>query len=340
VVPNERVGRPTLERVAAHAGVSRTTVSRVVNGWPSVAPQLRESVQRAVADLGYVPNLAARSLVTHRTDAIALVISVPAERTRTDEPFFAGILRGAAQELDSHGKHLVVVQPATAAAETDFARYAVAGHVDGVLSVSTRAGDPIRDELARHGVPVVCTGRADGSYVDVDNAGGAAAAVGHLLDTGRRRIATVTGPPDTVAGADRLDGYRSAMRTARRRPLVAAGDFTRDSGGRAVRALLDRAPDLDAVFCASDVMAMGALTALRAAGRRVPDDVAVVGFDDTEDGFFSTPSLTSISPGRGENARTPGRLLTGRDAGTAGGGPPGDRGGFQPGQRESPAPPP
>lgn len=303
MVLNERVGRPTLERVAEYAGVSRTTVSRVVNGWPTVAPQLRESVQRAVADLGYVPNLAARSLVTHRTDTIALVISVPAERTLADEPYLAAVLRGAGQELEAHGKHLVMVQPATAAAETDFARYAAAGHVDGVLSVSTRAGDPMRDELTRRGVPVVCTGRTDGSYVDVDNAGGAAAAVRHLLDTGRRHIATISGPPDTVAGADRLGGYRSVMRTARRRPLVAAGDFTRDSGGRAVRDLLNQAPDLDAVFCASDMMAMGALAALRAAGRRVPDDVAVVGFDDIEAARYTEPALTTVAQPTAELGR-------------------------------------
>ena len=290
-----QVGRPTLERVAARAGVSRTTVSRVVNGWPTVAPQLRESVQRAVADLGYVPNLAARSLVTQRTDTVALVVSAPPDRTYSDEPFFAGVIRGVSQELEARHKHLVLVQPTGTTGEEQIEGYVAAGHVDGVILVSTLGSNPLRETLVRKGVAVVCTGRAHVPYVDVDNVGGAKAAVDHLVSIGRRRIATIAGPQDNVAGIDRLTGYREAMRHARRRSILAVGEFTRESGMRAMRQLLDDAPELDAVFCANDMMAIGALRALRDAGRRVPDDVALIGFDDIDAARYTEPALTTVA---------------------------------------------
>jgi DNA-binding LacI/PurR family transcriptional regulator len=269
-------------------------VSRVVNNWPTVAPQLRESVQRAVADLGYVPNLAARSLVTQRTDTVALVLSAPADRMYSDEPFFAGVIRGVSQELEARHKHLVLVQPTGFTGEQQIEHYVSAGHVDGVLLVSTAGSNPLRDTLVRKGVPVVCSGRANLPFVDVDNIGGASAAVNHLAGSGRRRIATIAGPQDNVAGVDRLTGYRDAMRQARRRSIVAVGEFTRDSGMNAMRQLLDDAPELDAVFCANDMMAIGALRALRDAGRRVPDDVALVGFDDIDAARYTEPALTTV----------------------------------------------
>jgi DNA-binding LacI/PurR family transcriptional regulator len=295
---NRANGRPTLERVAARAGVSRTTVSRVVNGWPTVAAHLRESVQRAVDDLGYVPNLAARSLVTQKTEAIALVLSGPPDRIFSDEPFFSGIIRGVSQELEANFKHLILIQPASTTAEDKVERYIAAGHVDGVIAVSTEARSGLRNRLADDGVPVVCSGRTATrpllSYVDVDNVGGAASAVEHLLARGCRRIATITGPRDTVAGLDRLTGYREALRGVHRRSIVATGDFGRDTGEQAMHRLLDFEPDLDGVFCASDMMAIGALRALRAAGRRVPDDVAVVGFDDINAARYTEPALTTV----------------------------------------------
>jgi DNA-binding LacI/PurR family transcriptional regulator len=306
-------GRPTLERVAARAGVSRTTVSRVVNGWPTVAPHLRESVQRAVKDLGYVPNIAARSLVTQRTDAVALVISQPSERVFADEPFLSGVIRGVSQELLDTGKHLVLMLGGSSTSEHTVERYVAAGHVDGVITVSTQSAGTLPETLARKGIPVVCSGRPPAGsrlpYVDVDNTGGAETAVRHLLDAGRRRIATIAGPQDNVAGVDRLAGYRLALREAHRRSMVVVGEFTRESGFEAVRQLLDDDPDLDAVFAANDMMAIGALLALRKSGRRVPDDVAVVGFDDIDAARYAEPPLTTVRQPTTELGRQLLRLL-------------------------------
>jgi DNA-binding LacI/PurR family transcriptional regulator len=292
-----RQDRPTLEMVAAHAGVSRATASRVINGSPTVAPRLRETVLRAVTALGYVPNPAARSLVTQRTESYALVVPEPANRVFSDDPFFSLVIRGVSQELEAADKQLVLMLAGSATIHERLRRYALAGQVDGVMFASMHGDDPLPAVLARIGVPVVCNERPLGRftlpYVGVDNVGGAAAATRHLLGSGRVRIATIAGPQDMVGGLDRLAGYRRALRGSAR-PLVAVGDFTRESGAVATRRLLADDPGLDAIFVASDLMADGALRALRRAGRRVPDDVAVVGFDDVEMARYTEPPLTTI----------------------------------------------
>jgi len=290
--------RPTLEQVARRAGVSRATVSRVVNGSTSVAAPIRESVRRAVAELGYTPNLAARSLVTQRTDSIALILPESTTRVFSDDQFFPGVIRGVSRELEAADKQLVLMLVGSAAAHERAERYAIGGHVDGVLFASIHGADPLPELLARNGIPVVCSGRPLGRsrvpYVDVDQRGGVAAGVRHLLERGRRRIATIAGPQDMVAGLDRLDAYRQTLAGSDRRSIVAVGDFTRESGADAMRQLLADDPDLDAVFVASDLMAHGALRALRAAGRQVPEDVAVVGFDDIEMARYTDPPLTTV----------------------------------------------
>lgn len=290
--------RPTLEAVARRAGVSRATVSRVVNGSTTVAEPIREAVRQAVQELGYVPNQAARSLVTQRTDSIALILPETASRVFSDDQFFPGIIRGVSQELEAADKQLVLMMAGSAASHVRVERYAMARHVDGVMFASVHGNDPLPEALSRMGIPVVCSGRPFGHstvpYVDVDHVGGVTRAVRHLLDAGRRRIATIAGPQDMVAGIDRLTGYRNALRSSRRRSIVAVGDFTRESGALAMRQLLDDDPDLDAVFVASDLMAHGALRTLREAGRRVPDDVAVVGFDDIEMAQYTEPPLTTV----------------------------------------------
>ncbi|MGY0232945.1 LacI family DNA-binding transcriptional regulator [Longispora urticae] len=295
---NASRGRPTLEQVAARAGVSRATVSRVVNGSTSVAESIREAVNRAIGDLGYVPNLAARSLVTQRTDSIALVLPEAATRVFSDDQFFPSVIRGVSQELEAADKQLVLMLAGSPASHDRVERYAAARHVDGVLFASMHGSDPLPGKLARMGIPVVCSGRPLGPatvpYVDVDHIGGVTAAVHHLLALGRTRIATIAGPQDMVAGIDRLAGYRGALRDSPSRSIVAVGDFTRESGAVAMRQLLDDDPALDAVFVASDLMAHGALGTLRAAGRRVPEDVAVVGFDDIELARYTDPPLTTV----------------------------------------------
>jgi DNA-binding LacI/PurR family transcriptional regulator len=288
---------PTLEQVAALAGVSRATVSRVVNGSPKVSPVVRAQVERAVAKLGYVPNRAARSLVTRRADSVALVVSEPHARFFS-EPFFAGVVRGVSAVLAVTGVQLLLL---------------IAQHLD----------DPLPGTLERAGGPAVLVGRPAGaapaSYVDADNRGGARKAVGHLAALGRRRIATIAGPPDMGVGQDRLDGYRDALAAAEldgAGDLVETGDFTDEGGAAAMDRLLGRpGPPVDAVFAASDLMAVGALRALRAAGRRVPDDVAVVGFEDSAVARYAHPPLTTVRQPIEELGRQATRLLLARVAG-------------------------
>ncbi|PTA43685.1 LacI family DNA-binding transcriptional regulator [Micromonospora sp. RP3T] len=290
--------RPTLEAVARRAGVSRATVSRVVNGSTTVAESIQQAVRRAVEELGYVPNLAARSLVTQRTDSVALVMPEAATRVFSDDQVFPGIIRGAAQELEAADKQLVLMLAGSPAGHERVERYTTGRHVDGVLFASLHGEDPLPGRLARLGIPVVCSGRpldgADVPYVDVDHEGGVTRAVEHLIATGRRRIATIAGPQDMVAGIERLIGYRTALTAAGLPELVAYGDFTRESGTAAMRELLAADPELDAVFAASDLMAHAALRALREAGRRVPGDVAVIGFDDIETAAYTEPPLTTV----------------------------------------------
>lgn len=290
--------RPTLEQVARHAGVSRATVSRVVNGSTTVAPDIRRVVRQAVNDLGYVPNPAARSLVNRRTDSYALVMPEPSTRVFSDDRVFPAIIIGVSHELEAAGKQLVLMLAGSRRSHDRVAQYALGGHVDGVMVASMHGADPLPAALAARGVPVVTSGRPlDGEavpYVDVEHAAGVHTAVRHLIATGRRRIATIAGPQDMVAGIERLAGYRTAMAGASLPTTVAIGDFTRESGAHAMASLLETDPALDAVYVASDLMADGALRTLRRAGRRVPDDVAVVGFDDIEVARFTDPPLTTV----------------------------------------------
>ncbi len=290
-------GRPTLDSVAARAGVSRATASRVVNGMP-VTPTSAESVRRAVEELGYVPNHAARTLVTQRTDLIALVLPETTTRVFSDDQFFPGVIQGVSQQLEAADKQLVLMLAGSEASHARIERSVAAHHVDGVMLASLHGADPLPAALTRIGIPVVCNERSLGPtsppYVGVDNVGGAEAAVRHLLDAGRNRIATIAGPQDMIGGIDRLTGYRNALRDSARRSIVAVGDFTLDSGYTAMRQLLDDDPRLDAVFVASDLMADGALQALRQAGRHVPDDIAVIGFDDIARAQYTDPPLTTV----------------------------------------------
>jgi DNA-binding LacI/PurR family transcriptional regulator len=315
---------PTLEEVALLAGVSRATVSRVINDSPKVSPQAREAVLAAVEELHYVPNQVARSLVRRRTDTLALVLSEPDTRLFSD-PFFASIVRGVSAELADTERNLVLLTARDRREQEKVGRYVMQGHVDGVIFMSLHRQDVLPAILERTGVPVVLSGRPlDGrpaAYVDADNVGGGRAAAAHLLGSGRRAVGTVTGPADMVAGIDRHAGYRAALEAAGvplREELVEAGDFTEAGGRRATEALLARAPDLDALFVASDPMAVGALAALRAAGRRVPDDVAVVGFDDAAVAQTCDPPLTTVAQPLPEMARLLTDLLVARIEGSAG----------------------
>jgi DNA-binding LacI/PurR family transcriptional regulator len=290
--------RPTIEDVAAMAGVSRGSVSRVLNGGRYVSPGTLDAVNRAIKKTGYVVNQHARSLVTQRSESVAFILSEPTERLFAD-PNFAVLLRGCTQALAQHDIGLFVCIAASASERTRISRFLAAGHVDGALLVSAHVGDPLLGLLGAAGVPYVACGAPPGhesalSYVAVDERGGARSMVEYLRSAGRTRIATITGPLDTSGGRGRLEGYRDVAGPAFDESLVEEGDYTRESGERAMTRLLARRPDLDAVFVAADAMALGALQALRQAGRRVPDDVAVGGFDDSSAAVAATPALTTV----------------------------------------------
>ncbi|MET9652936.1 LacI family DNA-binding transcriptional regulator [Streptomyces sp. NPDC006460] len=315
VVSGRRTGRPTLEEVAARAGVGRGTVSRVINGSPRVSDQARKAVERAVAELGYVPNRAARALAGSRTDAVALVIPETEARLFT-EPYFLDIIRGVSVELAEADKQLLLTLIRDEKERQRFEHYLAAQRVDGVLLVSVHREDPLPDQVRMLGLPAVLNGRRSEeepvAFVDSDNVGAGRSAVAHLAGRGRRRIATITGPLDMYVARCRLDGYRAGLTEAGLAPdesLVATGDFTEEGGRLAMRDLLVRNPDLDAVFAASDVMAAGARSVLREAGRRVPEDVALVGVDDSAVARHMDPPLTSVRQPIEEMGRTMARLL-------------------------------
>jgi DNA-binding LacI/PurR family transcriptional regulator len=305
----------TLEEVARVAGVSRATVSRVVNGSPRVSSDVRRSVETAVEQLGYVPNRAARSLVTRRSGSIAVVITEPTGRLFSD-PFFPRLLRGVSTLASARDVQVVLLMPDTIADSRRTADYLVAGHVDGAVLVSLHGDDPLPGRILAAQIATVVVGRplrVDGiSYVDVDNRGGARTAVDHLVAGGRRVIASIGGPADMVVAQDRLGGYRDAVVEAglgSDPTLEAVADFTQDGGADAMRRLLAARPDIDAVFAASDLMAAGAMSVLDSEGRAVPHDVAIVGYDDSPVAATARPPLTSVRQPVEEMGQEAARLL-------------------------------
>lgn len=300
----QRDARPTLEAVAAAAGVSRATASRVVNGGAGVRQPLVDKVRKAVDELGYIPNHAARTLVTRRNGAVAVIIDEPEFRIFSD-PFFSRQIRGISRELNAHDAQLVLLLVEGSGDFDRVTRYLAGGHVDGVLAFSLHTDDELPAIIRRFRVPTVYGGRPEHPlteagdapqvpYVDCDNRGGAREAVRHLVSLGRRRVAHIAGPRDQTSALDRIDGFHDVLPDAEP-DLVEEGDFTVEGGARAMARLLDARPDLDAVFVSNDMMASGALRVLRERGVRVPEDVAVVGFDDmTSVAEATEPPLTTI----------------------------------------------
>ncbi|MFD1718325.1 LacI family DNA-binding transcriptional regulator [Georgenia deserti] len=289
---------PTLDDVARAAGVSRSTASRAINGGSRVSPEAQAAVDDAIARLGYAPNRAARSLVTRRTGSIALVVPEPDARILTD-PFLAGVLRGVSQALVGTDLQLVLLIARPDERPGGPARYLRSGHVDGAVVASHHREDRLEDQLADGRLPVVFVGRPFDDrnlpYVDVDNVAGGRTAAERLLGRGCRSIATITGPLDMTAALDRLDGWRAALEEAGlAADLVADGDFTVEGGARAMDRLLAEHPQIDGVFAASDLMATGAMQVLQAAGRRIPEDVAVVGYDALGAAERTSPRLTTL----------------------------------------------
>ncbi|MEY9876393.1 DNA-binding LacI/PurR family transcriptional regulator [Streptacidiphilus sp. MAP12-33] len=289
----------TLVDVAKVAGVSRATVSRVVNGNASVAPSLREAVERAIAETGYTPNLAARSLVTRTTGSIALAVSDMSAGQIFADPFFGRVVSGVTQAVRPRGVQVVLAIVDDEPSRRQLINFLRQGHVDGVVLVSTHADDPLPAALAEARVPAVLFARPSEplpiSFVELDQRAGVFLAVDHLVALGRRRIAHASGPLDTPAGRERYAAFRE--RLAHHGLTEAAhveGDFTQAGGGVAMRALLAAAPDADAVFVASDLMALGAVAVLHRAGIAIPDRMALVGFDDSSAALTCDPPLTTV----------------------------------------------
>ncbi|NEA46008.1 LacI family DNA-binding transcriptional regulator [Streptomyces sp. SID10815] len=315
---------PTLEDVAREAGVSRATVSRVVNGVRNVDPAIQELVHRAIERTGYAPNRAARSLVTRRAETIALVVSGAGdapEETRGAfaarafaDPFFGRVVSGVVGFLSPRSMHPVLMFAESAEDRREVLTYLRQGRADGALVVSTHADDPLPALLADAKLPAVLFARPARpvplSCVDLDHRDGGRLAAEHLLARGCRRPATVAGPLAVAASQERLAGFRDTL-AGRGHPYVpvAEGGFTLDSGVAAMERLLAQHPDVDGVFAANDLMAQGICQLLQERGRRVPEDVAVIGFDDSGIALACRPPLTTVRQPVEQMAAEMARLL-------------------------------
>lgn len=287
-----------LETIAELSKVSRSTVSRVINNHPNVNPATRERVMEVIRKVNFQPNLAARGLAKGFTRILGLVIpmSVPA---LFNDPYFSVFIQGVSAACNVHD-HSVMLWLADPEYERRTIRQILhSGLVDGVIVASNLLEDPVVQALAESNLPYILNGRHPSndqvSYVDIDNIASAREAVLHLLRLGRQRIGTISGPHDMIAGSDRLAGYSAALRDRGQTidlELIVESDFTEMGGYQAMQRLILRQPD--AVFVASDTMAVGALRALREANLRVPEDVAVIGFDDMPFAARTTPSLSTI----------------------------------------------
>jgi DNA-binding LacI/PurR family transcriptional regulator len=314
--------RPTSADVASEAGVSRTTVSFVLNGRTDVKipTETRQRVLAAAERLGYHPNAPARQLAGGRSHILALVLRQTPEQMAGDA-VLAETLRGLAAAARSGGFRVMVESLPPDGADATYASLLRAQHADGLVISGPRVDDPSLLGLVRDGFPVVLQGALPGvdvTSVDVDNVAGARGAVEHLLSLGHRRIACITNAPLVYTAAqDRLEGYLQALRNAGIEPRsewIASADFDAPSGHAAMVELLGRSA-FDAVFVASDVVALGAIGALREAGRRVPADVSVVAFDDIPLAAYFDPPLTTVRLPAFELGQAAGHALVERIAG-------------------------
>ena len=291
--------RPTIRDVAVVAGVSYGTVSRVLNGRKWVSPDAKAAVEAAIKKTGYRVNPHARNLATARSNSVAFLLT-ESQQLLFEDPNFSMLVRGTAEALAEKDISLVLIIAGTPEEQSRAMAYITAGHVDGVLlAFSSRFGNPLVDNLLNANIPMVACGQPLGfegrlSCVAADDVNGAKKMVDYLREVGRSRIAIISGPSDTPGGVGRLLGYQRSLGSDYDESRVAYGDYSRASGEAAMKALLQQSPDLDAVFAANDAMAAGAISALHAAGKRVPEDVAVGGFDDSAIAQQTDPPLTTM----------------------------------------------
>ena len=302
---------PTLEDVARVAGVSRATVSRVVNGGNLVAPETTDAVRLAITQLGYHPNRAARALVTRRTGVIAVIVPETDDRVFSD-PYFPQTYHGALQAFQGSGVQVVLAMAQPGDSASQMVRYLESGHVDGAI-IASHHGPELGQALAQSWQPVVFIGDPEAPgipYVDLDNWGAAEIATRHLIDRGAKRLAAIAGPLDMGSGRERLSGFEAAVEAAGLVPrLVVEGDYTTPGGVAAAERLIAEVPDVDGIFVANDLMAVGAIRVLQEAGLRVPEDVLVVGFDNSTAALQTTPPLTTMNNPASELARIAAEML-------------------------------
>jgi LacI family transcriptional regulator len=288
----------TLEDLAALSGVSRATVSRVINGGP-VSEATRLRVMDVLASTGYRPNVAARTLVSGRSGVIGVVLHIDTHMLFED-PYFAQLLQGVSDFLAESSVGMMLWLGNRTKAET-LDHVLGMSFLDGVIVSASSLRDPVVDGLLASNLPTVLIGhRRDdrtASYVDIDNELAADAITTHLIALGRTHVGHIAGTRGTVAGEDRVTGYQRAMRRAglSEDGLLVDGDFNRPSGVTGAAELLRRG--VDAIFCANDATAAGALETIRAHGMHVPDDVALAGFDDLEFASRLDPPLTTVRQG-------------------------------------------
>ncbi len=299
---NGTIDKLTIIEIAKQSGVSRSTVSRVINDDPNVKELTRQRVRTVMQRLNFQPNAAARGLAAGKTRIIGLVIPMGVAALFSD-PYFPQLIQGIAAACNQHNYSTMLWL-----AEPEYERRTIqqivsAGMIDGVLVASALADDAVIEEVRHHQIPFVLVGRhpvhTGITYVDVDNRVSARDAVLHLIRLGYKRIATITGPLNMIGGIDRLMGYKDAFKSRgilTNPRLMVEGDFTEESGYLGMKQFLGLKDGCqpDAVFVASDTMALGAMRAMREAGKRVPDDIALVGFDDMPVAARTDPPLTTV----------------------------------------------
>lgn len=293
-----RKRRATIFDVAAVSGISRGTVSRVLNDAPYVSDTARAAVEKAIAEVGYVRNTAARNLVTQQSHAIALVVHEP-HALVLEDPNIGNILLGTNAVLSEADYQMVTLILDSQRDSDRVADYLRGGFVDGAIILSARANDPIALAIAQLAIPAAFVGHPIGTpdlpYIGIDNVAAAEQITRRLVGTGRSRIGMIASALDRDSGQDRLAGFTSALGSRFDPRLVVDYPLYRYTAGvDGMRELLERDPTIDGVFAASDAIAAGALDVLRQAGRRVPEDVGVVGFDDSSWAARCTPALSTV----------------------------------------------
>lgn len=289
----------TLEDIAKKAGVSRSTVSRVVNDHPYVREDVRQRVLEVIRSTGYHPNAAARTLASQRSWMLGLVVPKNIISFFTD-PYFPQFIQGTTQACSEYDYTLsLFLMGEEESEDIIFSRVSRRGYLDGILVQSGQFGEHLIKRLVTSSMPLVIIGRpfhTDGvSFIDVDNIDASCNAVNHLLRLGYERIGIISGPANSTVGIDRKEGYRLALASHGRslqEDLIAEGDFSEGSGYHAMQQLLPAKPD--AIFAASDIMAVGAMRAAREAGLEIPKDLAFVGFDDLPLAETHEPALTTV----------------------------------------------